>query len=477
MQVINFLINQVFVQAPVFLGLIAMCGLLLQRRAARDVLEGTIKVIVGMVILNAGIGVFLGSLLPMTTLLNNSFGVTGVLPDCFGPFGVAMQTMAIPISLAFVLAFIMHMVLVRLLPGANFKNLFLTGHIMLFNTSIAVVVLGATLSLTGTGLIVGAAILTALFWTFMPWIARPFTKFLSKDQYTLGHLQTMDLPMGAVAGKLVKSKRSDEIELPGFFSVFTDYTVILATLMPIVYLLIGFVTGANEVAKLSGSTSWFIWLILQGFGFAAGVAIVLFGVRMFLAAMIPAFEGIGKTVLPGSQPALDSPLFFQYSPTGVILGFLSCFVAMVIFTLVQVALRMTVIIFPGPIFFFFDGALAGVFGDRYGGWKASILSGAAIGILIDVAALVTYPLQAEFFKGTGLMFGGGDYILWAPLYWMLNLIGGNQVPGFATYGVAAIVIGILVLVGVIMIRNEKVRENEAPSQPKAKQPELVKAAP
>jgi PTS system ascorbate-specific IIC component len=466
--VINFLINEVFVQAPIFLGVIALVGLLLQKRSSRDVLEGTIKVIVGIVILNAGIGVFLGSLLPLTTLLNSSFGVTGVLPDCFGPFGVAMQTMAIPISLAFVLAFIIHLVLVRILPFANFKNVFLTGHIMLFNTSIATIVINTALGWTGTALILSAAVLTALFWTCMPAIARPFTKFLSKDQYTLGHLQTMDLPIGAFAGKLSQSKRSDEIELPGFLSVFTDYTVILATLIPIVYILIGWVAGAEAVSTLSGGSNWVVWLILQGIGFAAGVAIVLFGVRMFLAAMIPAFEGIAKTLLPGSQPALDSPLFFHYSPTGVILGFLSCFVAMVVFTLVQVALGMSIIIFPGPIFFFFDGALAGVFGDRYGGWKASILAGALIGILIDVAALLTYPLQAQFFEGTGLMFGGGDYMIWAPLYWLLALIGGNKVPGFATYGVASIVIGLLVLFGVLAIRREKVRENEGEVIVKAK---------
>lgn len=474
MSVINFLINEVFVQAPIFLGVIALVGLLLQKRSSRDVLEGTIKVIVGIVILNAGIGVFLGSLLPLTTLLNSSFGVTGVLPDCFGPFGVAMQTMAIPISLAFVLAFIIHLVLVRILPFANFKNVFLTGHIMLFNTSISTIVINTALGWTGPALIISAAVLTALFWTCMPAIARPFTKFLSKDQYTLGHLQTMDLPLGAFAGKITQSKRSDEIELPGFLSVFTDYTVILATLIPIVYILIGLVAGPKAVSTLSGSSNWIVWLILQGIGFAAGVAIVLFGVRMFLAAMIPAFEGIAKTLLPGSQPALDSPLFFHYSPTGVILGFLSCFVAMVLFTLAQVALGMSIIIFPGPIFFFFDGALAGVFGDRYGGWKASILAGALIGILIDVAALLTYPLQAEFFKGTGLMFGGGDYMIWAPLYWLLALIGGNKVSGFATYGVASIVIGLLVLFGVLAIRREKVRENEGEMIVKAQAAHVAK---
>jgi PTS system ascorbate-specific IIC component len=215
--------------------------------------------------------------------------------------------------------------------------------------------------------------------------------------------------------------------------------------MPILYIFIGAVVGAGQVAALSGGQNWIIWLIMQGIGFAAGVAIVLFGVRMFLAAMIPAFEGIANRVLPGTQPALDSPLFFQFSPTGVILGFLSCFAAMVVFTLVQVAIGMSVIIFPGPIFFFFDGALAGVFGDKHGGWVGAIMAGAIMGILIDVAALLVYPLQAGFFAGTGLIFGGGDYILWTPIYWILNQIGGSPVEGFGTYGVASIIIGAVVL--------------------------------
>ena len=451
MQVINFLIQEVFIQAPIFLGLIALFGLLMQKRDADEVLEGTVKTVVGIVILNAGIGVFLGSLLPITSLLNNAFGVTGVLPDCFGPFGVAMQTFAVQISIAFVCAFVLHLVLVRILPMPTFKNVFLTGHIMLFNTSIATIMGSTALGLTGTGLIAFATVITALFWTIMPAIARPFTQPLTDGMFTLGHLQTMDLPAGALAGKIVTSKKSSEIELPGILSMLTDYTVLLALLIPILYILIGVVAGAEAVSGLSGGQHWIIWLIMQGFGFAAGVAVVLFGVRMFLAAMIPAFEGIANRILPGTQPALDSPLFFQYSPTGVILGFLSCFAAMVVFTLVQLALGMSIIIFPGPIFFFFDGALAGVFGDKYGGWKGAIVAGAIMGIVVDVTALLLYPLQAEFFAGTGLNFGGGDYILWAPVFWIINLIGGSRVEGFGTYGIASIIIGAVVLVTIFWL--------------------------
>lgn len=451
MDVINFLIQEVFIQAPVFLGLVALIGLLLQRRDADDVLEGTIKTVVGIVILNAGVTVFLNSLLPLTDLLNNSFGVTGVLPDCFGPFGVAMQTYAVEISMAFVIAFVLHLILVRVLPLPWFKNVFLTGHIMLFNASIMTVVGRSALGLEGAPQIIFASIMTALFWTIMPFIARPFSEPVTDGMFTLGHLQTMDLPAGALAGTMVQSKRSDEIELPGILSIFSDYTVLLALLMPIVYVLIGLMAGGTAVAQLSGDQNWIVWLILQGFAFAAGIAVVLFGVRMFLAAMIPAFEGIAEKLLPGTQPALDSPLFFQFSPTGVILGFISCFVAMVLFTLGQTALGMSIIIFPGPIFFFFDGALAGVFGDRHAGWKGAIVAGFIMGILIDVVALLIYPFQAAFFEGTGLIFGGGDYVLWAPIFWILNLIGGGNVPGFGTYGVASIVLGVATVITLYML--------------------------
>ncbi len=424
MDVINFLINEIFIEAPVFLGLVALIGLVLQKKSGADVLEGTIKTVVGIVILNSGINVFLGSLIPLTTLLNSSFGITGVLPDCFGPFGVAMQTYGVEIPMAFVIAFVLHLLLVRILPFKATKNVFLTGHIMLFNASIMLLVGRSALGLTGGAQIAFSAIMTALFWTFMPAIARPFSDPVTEKRFTLGHLQTMDLPVGKWFGGLVKSKRADELELPGIFNLFSDYTVLLCVLIPVIYILIGVAAGQEAVAALSGGKNWIVWLVLQGFGFAAGIAVVLYGVRMFLAAMIPAFEGISQKLLPGTQPALDSPVFFQYSPAGSMLGFVSCFVTMVIFTVVQIAIGSPIVIFPGPIFFFFDGALAGVFGDIHGGWVGAIIAGAVIAIVINVAALLTYPFQAEFFAGTGLMFGGGDYLIWAPVFWLLKLVGG-----------------------------------------------------
>jgi PTS system ascorbate-specific IIC component len=43
MTVINFLINEVFVEAPVFLGLVALIGLLLQKKSEQKFWKGPSK--------------------------------------------------------------------------------------------------------------------------------------------------------------------------------------------------------------------------------------------------------------------------------------------------------------------------------------------------------------------------------------------------------------------------------------------------
>ena len=423
MTFINFLINQIFVEAAVFLGLIAFLGLLLQKRQFGDVVEGTIKTIIGIIILNAGIGVFLGALIPLTSTLNTVFGVQAIMPDCFGPFGIIMQTLAQQVSLTFVLAFIVHLFLVRVLPWKGIKNVFLTGHIMLFQSAWFVMAIKVGLNLEGTALIITSAVFTGLLWTILPAMARPFTKGLTGDEYTLGHLNTLGAVIPAwIGGKIKNTKKCEELELPGFLSIFSDYTVLLAFLMPIIYVIIGLIIGQELISNLAGGKNWIIWLILSGFEFAAGIAIVLFGVRMFLAAMLPAFKGISQKIIPGAIPALDNPVFFPFSPVAAMVGFLANFGASVIVTMLMILLGSPIVIIPGPIFFFFDGAIAGVFGDMKGGWKGAVIGGALMGVFVQVGSLLLVQFQPELL-GSGLMFSGPDMVLLAPVFHIIKIAG------------------------------------------------------
>lgn len=423
MSIINFLINDIFVEASVFLGLIALVGLLLQRRGFVSILEGTIKTIIGVIILNAGVNITLEALIPITQSLNSSFGVQAIMPDCFGPFGVVMQSLAQQVSITFVLAFVIHLILVRILPFKNAKNVFLTGHIMLFQSAWFVMALKYTLALDGMILIGASAVATGILWTVLPAMARPFTKEMTADQYTLGHLNTLAVVIPSwIGAKIKKTKKCEDIQLPGFLSAFSDYTLLLAFLMPIIYVIMGLVIGQDGITAISGGKNWIVWLILSGFGFAAGISVVLFGVRMFLSAMIPAFKGISEKMIPGAIPALDDPVFYPVAPIAVILGFVADFVASLAITLLLIAFGSPIVIIPGPIFFFFDGALAGVFGDRKGGWKGAVIGGALMGVIVQLGSILLVQFQPELLN-SGLMFSGPDMVLLLPVFYLLKLIG------------------------------------------------------
>ena len=424
MKILDFLINQVFTQASLFLGLIAMIGLVLQKKEAKDVISGTIKTIVGIEILNAGMGVFLGSMMPLTNLLTSTIGGIGIMPDNFGPFGIAIKTFATEISLTFIAGFLIHIFLVRITPIKRMKNVFLTGHAMLFMSTWFIVIFSTITSLTGNGLVIVSSICVGLLWTLLPAWARSYTDEISDGEFTLGHMQTFNIVGGSWIGKLTpKSKKCEDINLPGFLAVFSDYTVLLAVIMPITYVIIGLMAGMEATTKLAGSTYWIIWLILQGIIFTGGVMIVLYGVRIFLSALIPAFQGIAEKVIPGAVPALDSPVFYPFSPVATIIGFLADLVVAVLVTVVLIAIKSPVVVIPGPIFVFFEGALAGVFGNRAGGWKGAILAGSLMGLITHLGAIPLYYLQGTF-QGTGLLFGGADLVLLSPIFYLIKFLMG-----------------------------------------------------
>ena len=423
MEVINFLINDIFTEASIFLGLIALVGLLLQKRGFVSVLEGTVKTVIGIIILNAGIGLFLGALIPLTQKVNTAFGVQAIMPDCFGPFGVVVQCLAQQVSTTFVLAFIIHIALVRVAPFKGMKNVFLTGHIMLFQSAWFVMAIKSTMGLQGAPLIVASALSTGLLWTLLPAMARPFTRELTSDQFTLGHLNTLGVIIPAwIGGKIKNSKKCEELQLPGFLSAFSDYILLLAFLMPLIYIIMGLFVGQEGVQSIAGNKNWIVWLILSGFAFSAGIAVVLFGVRMFLSAMIPAFKGISARIIPGALPALDDPVFYPFAPMAVIIGFVADFAASVVVTVLLIIFGSPIIIIPGPIFFFFDGAIAGVFGNQRGGWKGAAIGGALMGVIVQVGSIFLVQFQPELL-GSGLMFSGPDMVLLLPIFYLFKMLG------------------------------------------------------
>ena len=424
----NFIIFQVLDQAPIFLGIITLVGMLLQKSKGSEVFEGVVKTIVGMLILNAGANLISNTITPVMQLLNNVVGVNGVMPMNEAAFGVAMASISETVVSIFVLGFIIHLVLVFLIPSKSMKNVYLTAHMMLYLAVFLALSVGSVLGLQGTALIVVCSIMAALYWTFTPAIPRALGKKYFGEDFTLGHAQQFGALIGAGIGKLFSKHAEDEdaenIVLPGGLYLFQDVTLALSIIMPALFVIIGLVVGQTQVETLSGTQNWIIFLIMEGLEFAAGVAIMLYGVRMFLNSIIPAFKGISEKLIPNSMPALDCPVLYPFSPSGAMFGFLGSVPAGILVCLLTVALGSSVVVFPSPIILFFDGCTVGVFGNKYGGWKGALLGGFVSSFIAHLGIIALYPMMGMMF-GTGLMLSNIDYtVLWLPVLLVLKFFAG-----------------------------------------------------
>lgn len=423
--VFDFIIFQILDQAPIFLGIIALIGLLVQKKDFNETFDGFVKTITGLIILNLGAGAITGAIGPIMGLLNKATGVKGVMPMNEAAFGVAMLKVANNAVLTFVIGFIIHIILVYIIPKKEFKNVYLTAHMMLYLSIFVNMGISTIFGLSGMPLVIFSAILAAIYWTLTPAIPRALGKKFFGEDFTLGHAQQAGTLIGALVGKLFKrtdENDADNIVLPGGLTLFQDVTLALAIIMPVLFIVIGFVVGQPAVAKLAGTQNWIIWLIIQAITFTAGVAVMLTGVRMFLNSIIPAFKGISEKIIPNSVPALDCPIYYPYSTSGAMLGFLGSIPASIIVTLLLIVVKSSIVVFPSPIILFFDGCTVGVFGNKYGGWKGALAAGFVSSFIAHIGCVPLYPLMGPLY-GSGLMFSNIDYtVFWLPVLYLFKLI-------------------------------------------------------
>ena len=197
--------------------------------------------------------------------------------------------------------------------------------------------------------------------------------------------------------------------------------------------------GPDFVSQLSGDQNYIIFAILSGLMFAVGVSIVYAGVRMILADLIPAFQGIATKVIPNAVPAVDCAVFFTYAPTAVIIGFVSSFVGGIIGMLVLGALG-GVLIIPGMVPHFFTGATAGIYGNATGGRRGAIVGSFINGLAISFIPALLLPVLGNLgFSNT--TFGDTDFGVVGIILGQI----GNLFNSIGIYVLAVIVLVVLFL--------------------------------
>lgn len=403
MEAILNVLQQILSTPAVLVGLIALIGLLAQKKPIEVVIKGTIKTILGFLVIGAGANVLVGALNYFGAMFNFGFGVNGVVPNNEAIVSLALNTYAQ--TTAYIMAFGMlaNIILARF---SRLKYIFLTGHHTLYMAALIAVVLTVG-GLTGWQLILAGSALLGLTMAIFPAMAqKTMVKITGDDSIAFGHFGTLGYVFSAWLGSLFGkgSASTEDIKFPKSLSFLRDTSVAISLTMFIFFLIVSVkaitTTGYAEAAALDANLTmgqhWFIFSLIQALTFAGGVYVVLAGVRLVLAEIVPAFRGISEKIVPDAKPALDCPVVFPYAENAVLLGFLVSFLGGIVGLGILSLMGGTLaLILPGVIPHFFCGATAGVFGNATGGRRGAIIGAFGHGLLITFLPAFLMPVMGS----------------------------------------------------------------------------------
>lgn len=386
-------IIQLLTTPAIMLGLVALIGLMIQKKGLGDVMKGTFKTILGILILTAGADIIVKYITPFSEMFTQAFNLTGIVPfdeAVIGALSENVTEIARNTSLILALGFVVNILLARFSP---FKYIYLTGH-MLWIMSGALAWAFYDLGYSTTEAVLWGSLIQGLVLVLFPALAQPIMrKVTGNDQIAYGHLTTSGVVLSAYIGKAFGNAKydSEEVKMPKSLEMFKDTSISISAVMLVLYLVTTLFAGPEFVSTLSGDQNWLVFAIVNAFGFTAGVLVLLQGVRMFLGEIVPAFRGVAVKLVPGAKPALDVPVIFGFAPTALMLGFVFSVVGMVIGMFVA-KLIGTVIPLPSIIGGFFTGGAAGIFGNALGGRRGATISGLVYGLVLTIPVALFYPL-------------------------------------------------------------------------------------
>ncbi len=467
MRVWTYFATNILQQPAFMIGLIVALGYILLKKPWYDVLAGVIKAIVGYLILTVGSSGLVNNFRPVLVGLKDRFNldamvidpyfgqnaVTAGVEEVFGKgFGDAMILLLI--------AFIVNILLVRFSKLTKLRALFTTGHVQVQQASTAywliMFALPGLLTKHAALLVVMAVILGAYWAVGSNLIIKPCQELTDGAGFTLAHQQMFGIALNTwLAEKLFGGKKGkevkkiDDIELPGFMSIFNENMVCTSILMLIFFGAILIILGRDYLTEsgfLAEGASMVFYVIQTCLYFAVYLAILQLGVRTFVTELTASFQGIADKLLPGSVPGVDCAVAFGFgSANAVPLGFLAGFVGQIIAIVILIVMKSPVLVICGFVPVFFDNASIAVFANEKGGIKAAL-------ILPFISGLCQVFGSALIAGWVGMAAYGGYLGMWD---WAIVWPVMTGVMKFLSYAGVAIVVVALLAIPQLQYRADK----------------------
>jgi len=382
-------------QQPAFMiGLIVMIGYILLGKTWYDVLAGVIKAIVGYLILTVGSNGLVSNFRPVLVGLKDRFNMDAMVIDPY--FGQNAVTDGVEkvfgkgfgnAMILLLIAFLVNILLVRFSKYTKLRALFTTGHVQVQQSATAYwLILFACPFLADSDikLVIVMAIILGCYWAVGSNLTiKPCQELTDGAGFCLAHQQSFGVALNTwIADKLFnkkgkKAKKIDDIELPGFMSIFNENMVCTSILMLIFFGAILCILGRDYLTEqgfLAEGASMVFYVIQTCLYFSVYLAILQLGVRTFVTELTASFQGIADKLLPGSVPGVDCAVIYGFgSANAVPIGFLAGFVGQILAIAALIIFKSPVLVICGFVPVFFDNSTIAVFANEKGGIKAALI--------------------------------------------------------------------------------------------------------
>ena len=395
----EFFANNILKNAPHMIGFIVLLGYLLKGEKWYTTLGGTLKAIIGMLILNVGSGGLVSNFRPILVGLKDRFNLNATVIDpYFGQNAVTDGVMEVfgkafdSVMILLLIAFIVNILLVRFNKYTKCRTLFTTGHVQVQQASTAywliMFAMPALLKNDTLMLVVMAVVLGAYWAVGSNLTVKPMQELTDGAGFAIAHQQMFGIRLGYWAadkffGKDGGKKKDKEIkkvgdmELPGFFQIFNENMVCTAILMTVFFGIIMGIIGKDffiNAGNLKETDSFVMFVFDKCLNFAVYLAILQLGVRTFVSELTVSFQGISEKLLPSSIPGVDCAVCYGFGDANAVtFGFLAGLAGQLVAIVALILLKSPVLIICGFVPVFFDNATIGLVANEKGGLKACLV--------------------------------------------------------------------------------------------------------
>ena len=227
-EVLNFFLS--IARTPsILVALVAVLGLILQKKDSTEVISGGLKTFVGFLVLTGGSGVITDSLTPFGKMFMQAFHVQGVVPNNEAFTATALTKYGSATALILLVAMIVNVLLARV---SHFKYIYLSGHVMI-NMSCMLAVLLAVAGFTEIPSIIVGGTFLGLFDTIMPALIQPFVrKVTNSDEIAIAHTGDFGYLIAGLVAKVTgdSSKSTEDLHVSKKVSFLRDNTIAVTIL-------------------------------------------------------------------------------------------------------------------------------------------------------------------------------------------------------------------------------------------------------